>query len=922
MAHKHPVYDTDTHFIIDGVTRAVKNVSSVKTMLVQHDHNSERFTFEVPSIVDGHEMILCNRVEVHYINIDSTDKTKVSKGVYAVDDLVGYGETITPLDGESESDSGTDKSCAVFSWLISSNATKYVGNLSFVIRFACVSEDGTVDYVWNTAVHSAVSVVTGIYNGEAVVEEYADVLEQWRQELFSADVVELEARLEALGQKTKTEVEGLVERVTELEQNGHMIDDSVAYIRHYESSKAGAVNYDYNFVAGHRYKIKNNSSSYMTVRTWDANSAEVDVLGTVEAGQTVEFVATQNAVILRIYYGVAGIAEFEDLSKRLPVAEENIERIDNKAQSIESLSIQRIEIPEAELIAGKYVSYEGKESTNADWCCSDYIKLDKVAYGTNISIPTTLGNNSGIVFFGIDKKVISYITKSIYGSAYVGNLITKIPQGAEYVRFSLELRDIEKVDLAICNAVSGVPKEIEQKLQQLTGQKETVLVWRIGGISYDNGKVNNSVSNRIRTGFIPITGYGCTVDFSGDGKFLVFEYSSNDENSNLIVLGKSDWRNTPYTVTKDECKYIRIAATKTDESDFDEESAAEFGSNFTVTQTFLHSRAVGKYVSLIKEDFHYDGAVEEYSEQNKLSTIYAKWEELATNYPAIVQKTVLGEVGGKEIRSYRITPTCSVLNTMDVAGFSSEPLKILFISCVHGNEGTIALDDFTMFKNLVENHTPRVLWNNCVFEVIPVANPVGYDANSRLNGNGININRNFPVGWVYADKTEDPYNASGDAPCSEYETNLLMDFVKANPDAFLVLNRHGTDPWGVDGKEGYAASAYQAEIDTAIASACATDTMLRDIYEDINVISPNNCIFSVAHGSRFNGSFDRWFNHIGYHGYLLEYCHRTNTEPPIIDNDNVRRVGITAIANLLCDSVLNNRNILGNENKISSKFDV
>lgn len=695
----------------------------------------------------------------------------------------------------------------------------------------------------------------------------------------------------------------------------------VAYIRHLESSKKGAVNYNYNFIAGHRYKLKNNSSSYMTVRTWDANSAEVDVLGTVEAGQTVEFVATQNAVILRIYYGVAGSAEFEDLSKRLPVAEEKIERLENKAQSIEALSIQRIEIPDAELITGKYVGIDGKECVNVDWCCSGYIKLSKVTYGANISIPTTLGTNTGIVFFDNDKKVISYITKSIYGGDYTGNLIVSVPQGAEYVRFSLEIGDIPNVDLAVCNAVSGVPKEIDQTMRQLSRQRSTPLEWLIGGISYANGK-NNENTNRIRTGFIPVTGYGCTVDFSGDGKFLVFEYSSNDENSNLIVQTNKDWRNTSYIVTKGECKYIRIAATKTDESDFDEESAAEFGNNFTVTQTFLPNRAVGKYVSPIKEDFHYDGAVEEYSEQNKLATIYAKWDALAANYPAIVQKTVLGEVGGKEIRCYRITPTCSVLNTMDVAGFSSEPLKILFISCVHGNEGAIALDDFTMFQNLVENHTPRVLWNNCVFEVIPVANPVGYDANSRLNGNGININRNFPVGWVYADKTEDPYNASGDAPCSEYETNLLMNFVKANPDAFLVINRHGTDPWGVDGKEGYAASVYQAEIDTAIASACSADTMLRDIYEDIEAISPNNCIFSVAHGNRFNGTFDRWFNSVGYHGYLLEYTHRTNTEPALIDNDDVRRVGITAIANLLCDSVLNNRNILGNDNKISSKFDV
>lgn len=178
MAHKHSVYDTDTHFIIDGVTRAVKNASQTKTMLVQHDHNSERFTFEIPRMVDGHDMSICNSVQVHYINIDSTDKTKKTSGVYEITDI-----QISP-----DSDD-----VVICSWLISGNATKYVGNLSFVVRFACVSDDGTLDYAWNTATHSAVSVSTGIYNGEAVVEEYVDVLEQWRQELFSADVVELEA---------------------------------------------------------------------------------------------------------------------------------------------------------------------------------------------------------------------------------------------------------------------------------------------------------------------------------------------------------------------------------------------------------------------------------------------------------------------------------------------------------------------------------------------------------------------------------------------------------------------------------------------------------------------------------------------------------------------------------------------------------
>lgn len=46
MAHKHSMYDPDTHFKIDPVTRAIVNISD-KNVLMQRDHNSEIFTFEL-----------------------------------------------------------------------------------------------------------------------------------------------------------------------------------------------------------------------------------------------------------------------------------------------------------------------------------------------------------------------------------------------------------------------------------------------------------------------------------------------------------------------------------------------------------------------------------------------------------------------------------------------------------------------------------------------------------------------------------------------------------------------------------------------------------------------------------------------------------------------------------------------------------
>lgn len=167
MAHIHSVYDTDTHFQINKTTREIKNVSSSKTTITQFDHNSERFTFEIPRFIDGHDMSLCNKVEVHYINIDSTDKTKQNVGVYTVDDL-----QISP---EAED-------IVICSWLISQGATQLAGPLTFLLRYACIT-DGVLDYAWNTARHTSISVSNGIYNGEAIIEEYSDVLAEWESKI-------------------------------------------------------------------------------------------------------------------------------------------------------------------------------------------------------------------------------------------------------------------------------------------------------------------------------------------------------------------------------------------------------------------------------------------------------------------------------------------------------------------------------------------------------------------------------------------------------------------------------------------------------------------------------------------------------------------------------------------------------------------
>lgn len=124
MGHSHAVSDKDTHFIIDPVTRAI-TTSSEKLSIMQYDHNSERLTFEMPRYIEGHDISVCNKVEAHFLNIDSKTKDQIS-GLRELDDF-----QIDPTDSEM----------VIVSWLITKGSTKLGGKLNFLLNFRCMEDD-------------------------------------------------------------------------------------------------------------------------------------------------------------------------------------------------------------------------------------------------------------------------------------------------------------------------------------------------------------------------------------------------------------------------------------------------------------------------------------------------------------------------------------------------------------------------------------------------------------------------------------------------------------------------------------------------------------------------------------------------------------------------------------------------------------
>lgn len=169
MDHVHGSYESTNRFRINPFSRQIINESEIDIVIAQRDHNSERFIFELPKMVEEHDMTSCNVIRIHYINAGSSGKA--NKDVYEVKDL---------------KISEDDPNMVTFSWLLSKNATLLDGVLSFSIQFACET-DGVVEYGWSTFPYKSIKVPETYDNSEDIIEEdYSDILEQWKEELFAS----------------------------------------------------------------------------------------------------------------------------------------------------------------------------------------------------------------------------------------------------------------------------------------------------------------------------------------------------------------------------------------------------------------------------------------------------------------------------------------------------------------------------------------------------------------------------------------------------------------------------------------------------------------------------------------------------------------------------------------------------------------
>ncbi len=157
--------DENAPFVYDAVSGRL-TASSAKRTLVQGSHECEVISFLFPRFIDGRDLSLCNRAEVHYVN--SASGGRRSEDVYLANDLHIEGEHIA------------------FSWLVRNTATEHVGRLSFSVHLKCIDGSGRVTYECPTAAYDRISIIKSENCASSALAKTPDLIASLRAEALAA----------------------------------------------------------------------------------------------------------------------------------------------------------------------------------------------------------------------------------------------------------------------------------------------------------------------------------------------------------------------------------------------------------------------------------------------------------------------------------------------------------------------------------------------------------------------------------------------------------------------------------------------------------------------------------------------------------------------------------------------------------------
>jgi hypothetical protein len=188
------------------------------------------------------------------------------------------------------------------------------------------------------------------------------------------------------------------------------------------------------------------------------------------------------------------------------------------------------------------------------------------------------------------------------------------------------------------------------------------------------------------------------------------------------------------------------------------------------------------------------------------------------------KRSVFGEsVEGRKLVARRI-------------GNAASRRTALIVGEIHGDEeaGRPIVKDFRREHRRYEH---AAVWT------VASVNPDGHDADQRKNAHGVDLNRNFPVGWSSAEPPSSGYYG-GPEPFSEPESKAVARLVKRiDPDITVWYHQ----PWG------------------AVLAPCSGDADAERRYARISGLPMDRC-----RGENLPGTATRWQERRGATAFVVE----------------------------------------------------
>ncbi|WP_169294749.1 DUF2817 domain-containing protein [Advenella sp. EE-W14] len=185
---------------------------------------------------------------------------------------------------------------------------------------------------------------------------------------------------------------------------------------------------------------------------------------------------------------------------------------------------------------------------------------------------------------------------------------------------------------------------------------------------------------------------------------------------------------------------------------------------------------------------------------NLTSTIVYDWfDELMAQHPEYITRTFHGNDASDlyPIYSYRFKPKKPSLasNTED-----TKIPKTMLITLHNEKINQVGL--YILMREICNNwqssEALESMRHGMEFVVMPLVNPWGLNHGSRTNVNQVDINRNFPVGWIPLGEPGDYFYSSTAAltePEAQYAWQVIQD---EKPDIYIDIHSYGS--WNNEGR--------------------------------------------------------------------------------------------------------------------------